>query len=277
LVEPNDKNLTVEQQCSLLGLNRSTYYYEPKTICDDTDIMLMNLIDRLHTAHPYYGYRRIKSHLPDMLGADYQHILPINHKKIRRLMQVMGLETLYPKPNLSKRNTAHKVFPYLLRHVPITHQRQVYSTDISYLPMAKGFMYLTAVIDWYSRFVLAWRLSNTLSVQFCLDVVQDAFDKYGKPEIFNTDQGSQYTSNEFVNLILDNGIKLSMDGKGRAIDNIYCERHWRSYKQEYLYIHAPENGNQLFKGTSQYYDFYNYQRKHQSLNERTPSQLFLLP
>jgi putative transposase len=268
--------LTIEQQCSLLGLNRSTYYYEPKTICDDTDIMLMNLIDRLHTAHPYYGYRRIKSHLPDILSADYQHILPINHKKIRRLMQVMGLETLYPKPNLSKRNTAHKVFPYLLRHVPITHQRQVYSTDISYLPMAKGFMYLTAVIDWYSRFVLAWRLSNTLSVQFCLDVVQDAFDKYGKPEIFNTDQGSQYTSNEFVNLILDNGVKLSMDGKGRAIDNIYCERHWRSYKQEYLYIYAPENGNQLFKGTSQYYDFYNYQRKHQSLNERTPSQLFLL-
>jgi putative transposase len=259
-----------------LGLSRSTYYYEPKPICDATDIVLMNAIDRLHTSHPYFGYRRIQTHLSDILDTDNQCLLPINTKRIRRLMQVMGLETLYPKPNLSKRNMEHKVFPYLLRNVAITHTRQVYSTDISYLPMAQGFMYLTAVIDWYSRFVLAWRLSNTLSIDFCIEVVQEAIHKYGKPEIFNTDQGSQYTSKEFASLILDNGIKFSMDGKGRAIDNIYCERHWRSFKQEYLYIFVPQNGLELYKGTSQYYDFYNFKRRHQSLNNCTPSQIFLL-
>lgn len=276
LIEPSDK-LNIERQCDLLGLSRSTYYYEPQNRTSETDIVLMNAIDRLHTAHPYFGYRRIGTHLIDELSLDNQALMPVNDKKIRRLMREMGLETIYPKKNLSKRNPEHRVFPYLLRNVPITHNRQVYSTDITYIPMARGFMYLTAVIDWHSRFVLAWRLSNTLTIDFCLQVVQEAFEKYGKPEIFNTDQGSQYTSKAFTELILDNDIKLSMDGRGRALDNIYCERQWRTVKYEYVYIHAPENGLELYKGLSQFYNFYNYKRKHQSLNDFTPSQLFLLP
>lgn len=275
LIEPSSE-LSISRQCELLGISRSSYYYEPQLEHKQTDIILMNALDRLHTEHPYYGYRRLGSHLQDVLSADNQTLLPVNSKKIRRLMHLMGLETLYPKKNLSKRNADHKVFPYLLRHVPITHKHQVYSTDITYIPMARGFMYLTAVIDWYSRFVLAWRISNTLSVDFCLQVVQDAFEQYGKPEIFNTDQGSQYTSKVFTELILDNGIKLSMDGRGRALDNVYCERQWRTVKQEYVYIHAPENGLELHKGLSLFYNNYNYKRRHQSLNNQTPSQVFLL-
>ena len=169
------------------------------------------------------------------------------------------------------------MFPYLLRHVPITHIRQVYSTDITYIPMAKGFMYLTAVVDWYSRFVLAWRLSNTLNADFCPQVVQEAFEKHGKPAIFNTDQGSQYTSKDFVNLIKDHNVRLSMDGKGRALDNVYIERIWRSTKQGHVYIYVHETGSDLYKGLSQYYEFYNFKRRHQALIHQTPSQLFLVP
>lgn len=190
-------------------------------------------------------------------------------------MRMMDIETLYPKRDLSRRNPDHKVFPYLLRQVPIVHNRQVYSTDITYIPMAKGFMYLTAVIDWFSRFVLAWRISNTLSTDFCLEVVEEAFTKYGKPRIFNTDQGSQYTSKEFVSLILGNQVSLSMDGKGRALDNVFIERLWRSTKQEHVYIFVHESGRQLHDGLTRYFDFYNYRRKHQSLNDQTPSQIFL--
>lgn len=271
-----DSELSISRQCELLGLSRSSYYYEPQLAYSDIDILIMNALDELHTNHPYYGYRRLCTHLPDVLSTENQSILPVNTKKIRRLMNIMGLETLYPKKNLSKRNPEHKVFPYLLRGVPITHNRQVYSTDITYIPMAKGFMYLTAVIDWFSRFVLAWRISNTMSVDFCLQVVQDAFDQYGKPEIFNTDQGSQYTSLAFKDLILGNDIKFSMDGRGRALDNAICERQWRSVKQEYVYIFAPENGMELHKGLSQFYNHYNFKRRHQGINDKTPSQVFLL-
>jgi putative transposase len=275
LIEPSD-SLSIQRQCDLLGLSRSTYYYEPNTLVSEGDLAIMHAIDRLHTVHPYFGYRRMQTHLPDELNELQQALLPVNTKKIRRLMQEMGILTIYPKKNLSKRHPDHQVFPYLLRNVPITHTRQVYSTDITYIAMEKGFMYLTAVIDWYSRFILAWRLSNTLTVDFCIEVVQDAFAKYGTPEIFNTDQGSQYTSKKFVSLIKDHHIKFSMDGKGRAVDNIFIERAWRTTKQEYVYIHVPENGLELYKGLSQYYDFYNYKRRHQSLDNKTPSQIFLL-
>lgn len=263
--------LSIGQQCDLLGLPRSTYYYEP-VLCSGRDLTIMRALDELHLEHPFFGYRRLTSHLECCLSADY---LPVNSKKVRRLLQIMAIETLYPKRDLSKRNPGHKVFPYLLRRVPIVHKRQVYSTDITYIPMAKGFMYLTAVIDWFTRFVLAWRISNTLSTDFCLEVVEEAFTKHGKPLIFNTDQGCQYTSKEFVSLILGNQVRLSMDGKGRALDNVFIERLWRSAKQEFVYIFVPESGRELHDGLSKYFDFYNYKRKHQSLNNRTPSQLFL--
>ncbi len=261
----------VGRQCELLGFSRSAYYYEP-AVCSERELAIMRALDELHTAHPYFGYRRLTSHLDTCLSKSY---LPVNEKMVHRLLQVMAIETLYPKANLSKRNQEHKVFPYLLRKVPIREKRQVYSTDITYIPMARGFMYLTAVIDWFTRFVLSWRISNTLSSDFCLDVVEEAFSKYGKPQIFNTDQGCQYTSAEFVTLILGNHIKFSMDGKGRALDNIFMERCWRSVKQEYVYIFVPESGRELYTGLEKYFDFYNFKRKHQALNDQVPAALFL--
>lgn len=264
--------LSIQRQCGLLGIPRSTFYYAPAP-AGERDLAVMRAMDELHLEYPFFGYRRLKSHLECCLSNDY---MPVNTKMIRRLMQVMDIQTLYPKRNLSKRHPDHQVFPYLLRNVPITHARQVYSTDITYVPMAKGFMYLTAVIDWYSRFILAWQLSNTLNTDFCLQVVQEAFEQHGEPEIFNTDQGCQYTSKDFVGLIKDHKVKLSMDGKGRALDNVYMERAWRTTKQEHIYIYAHETGADLFNGLSQYYDFYNYKRKHQSLNDKTPSQIFSL-
>ena len=266
----NTEPLSIQSQCELLGIARSTFYYDPVP-ASDRDLAIMRAIDKLHLDYPFFGYRRLSTHLEYCLSMDY---MPVNTKMIRRLMKIMDIQTLYPKRNLSKRHPDHQVFPYLLRNVPITHVRQVYSTDITYVPMAKGFMYLTAVIDWHSRFILAWRLSNTLNTDFCLQVVQEAFEKYGTPDIFNTDQGCQYTSKDFVNLIKDHKVKLSMDGKGRALDNVYIERAWRNTKQEHIYIYAHETGSDLHKGLSQYYNFYNYKRKHQSLNDRTPSEIF---
>ncbi len=262
--------LSIQRQCDLLGISRSTFYYDPVP-ASERDLAIMRAIDELHLDYPFFGYRRLSSHLEYCLSMDY---MPVNTKMIRRLMKIMDIQTLYPKRNLSKRNPDHQVFPYLLRNVPITHVRQVYSTDITYVPMAKGFMYLTAVIDWHSRFILAWRLSNTLNTDFCLQVVQEAFEKYGIPEIFNTDQGCQYTSKDFVKLIKDHKVKLSMDGKGRALDNVFIERAWRNTKQEHIYIYAHETGSDLHKGLDQYYKFYNYKRKHQALNDRTPNEVF---
>lgn len=272
LVEPDISAFPpIGRQCELLGLSRSGYYYEP-VVCSARELAIMRALDELHLEHPYFGYRRLTSHLDTCLSCDY---LPVNEKMVRRLLQIMDIETLYPKPNLSKRNQEHKVFPYLLRQVPIREKRQVYSTDITYIPMARGFMYLTAVIDWFTRFVLSWRISNTLNVDFCLEAVQEAFSKYGKPQVFNTDQGSQYTSKEFVNLILDNQVKFSMDGKGRALDNVFIERFWRSVKYEYVYIFVPDSGLELHKGLDKYFDFYNFKRKHQHINDQTPGRLFL--
>jgi putative transposase len=273
LIEPKSTALTIAQQCALMGLSRSSYYYQP-CAADSSDLVIMRAIDELHLDYPFYGYRRITADLQDILAADY---LPINGKKVRRLMQMMGICAIYPKENLSKRNLAHKIYPYLLRHVPITHTRKVYSTDITYVPMAKGFMYLTAVIDWYSRYILAWRLSNTLTVDFCIEAVQEAFTKHGTPEIFNTDQGSQYTAHAFIDLLNTHQVKISMDGRGRALDNIFIERFWRTVKREHIYIYAHESGAELYKGLSQYFDFYNNKRKHQSLEYKTPNQVFNVP
>ena len=269
LIEPHDP-LSIKHQCELLGLNRSTYYYEPVPV-DPSELTIMRAIDELHLDFPFYGYRRMTVVLNDCLDKVY---LPINCKKVRRLMKIMDIRTIYPQKNLSKRDKEHTIYPYLLRNVPITHNKKVYSTDITYVPMAKGFMYLTAVIDWHSRYILSWRLSNTLTTDFCIEVVREAFDKFGKPEIFNTDQGSQYTSNAFIDLLQKSEVKISMDGKVRAIDNIFIERFWRTIKREHIYLHAHENGADLYKGLSQYFDFYNNKRFHQSLKYKTPNQIF---
>ena len=276
MIDLVNEPLSIAKQCELLGLSRSTYYYQPIP-ASDADLRLMRAIDELHLEHPYYGYRRITVNLNDSLNnGSNDDILPINTKKVRRLMRLLDICTIYPKENLSKRNKEHKIYPYLLRNVPITKGKKVFSTDITYVPMAKGFMYLVAVIDWYSRFILSWRLSNTLTADFCIEAVEEAFEKYGKPEIFNTDQGSQFTSNDFINLLLKAEVKISMDGKGRALDNVFIERFWRTIKREHIYLYAYNDGLELYKGLSQYFDFYNNHRKHQALNYQTPSHVFLL-
>jgi putative transposase len=227
----------------------------------------MKRIDKIYTAWPFYGYRKITQEFRTM-GEVY------NHKRILRLMQVMGIQALTPKMNLSKPDKDHLIFPYLLRNVSITKTNQVWSTDITYIPMNKSFAYLVAVMDWFSKYVLSWEISNSLDVHFCLYALDKAL-RSGKPEIFNTDQGSQFTSLSFVNKILDNNVKLSMDSKGRAIDNIFIERFWRSLKYEDIYLKEYRNYRELFEGLKNYFYFYNNKRIHQSLNYKTPAEIFL--
>lgn len=258
--------LSIEQQCNLLGFSRSSYYYQPYGESAE-NVSLMKAIDKLYTKYPFYGGRRIAANLPD----EFQ---PINLKKVRRLMNLMNIEAIYPKPNLSAPDLQHKIFPYLLRGKKIERVNQVWSTDITYVPMASGFLYLCAVVDWYSRFILAWEISNTLTTDFCTKALNTALNYNDKPEIFNTDQGSQFTSNDFTKVLLDNGILVSMDGKGRALDNIFIERFWRTIKYEDIYLKEYRNGNELYRGLLEYIQFYNFERKHQSLLNLTPNQVY---
>lgn len=266
LIDPTDSQISVQRQCALLDLNRSSYYYQPQTESEE-NLLLMPLLDEQYMKTPYYGIRRMRWFLQ-------QQGRQVNHKKVKRLLRLMGLEAIYCKPNLSKPNGQHKVYPYLLRGLKIEKVNQVWSTDITYIPMQKGFMYLVAVIDWYSRYVLSWQISNSLEVDFCLDALEKAF-QYGKPQIFNTDQGSQFTSIAFTDKLSENNIQISMDGRGRALDNIFIERLWRSIKYEYVYLNAPSDGTELWSGLNQYLNNYNYQRPHQSLNYLTPAQVHL--
>ena len=255
------------RQCELLGLSRSAYYYQPATE-SDYNLELMRRMDEQYMRTPYYGVRMMYGYLRRRLG--YQ----VNVKRVRRLYRKMGLEAITPKPNLSKPNAEHKVYPYLLRNVTVEHINQVWSTDITYMPMKQGFLYLTAVMDWYSRCVLSWELSNSLDSSFCLAALQSALDRYGKPRIFNTDQGSQFTSKLFTERLLDNQIQVSMDGKGRATDNAFVERLWRSVKYDYLYLNAPKDGGELFEGLTHYFNEYNNDRPHSSLDYRTPAEVY---
>ena len=234
---------------------------------DDSNIKLMNIIDEIYTESPFYGRRRITKHLNKVLAID------INVKKVRRLMKVMGIEAIYPKKNLSMQNSQHKKYPYLLSGVDICRVNQVWSTDITYIRLKQGFVYLCAVIDWYSRYVLSWKLSNTMETTFCLEALVDAL-KLGKPDIFNTDQGSQFTSHEFTNALLSNEIKISMDGKGRVFDNIFVERLWRSVKYENIYPNSYETYLDTRSGLLKYFNFYNNDRLHQSLNYETPKSVY---
>lgn len=230
------------------------------------NLQLMNTIDRLYTDHPFLGSRRLAALLQDQLGR------AVNRKKVQRLMRKMGLEAIYPKPNLSRRSSEHEIYPYLLSGLSLEGPNQVWSSDITYIPMVNGFVYLTAVIDWFSRYVLSWRLSNTLDSHFCVEALEAALE-LGCPEIHNSDQGSQYTSHAFVNKLKAAKIKISMDGKGRAIDNVFVERLWRSVKYEYVYLRIPESVPELYQGLINYFDFYNKTRPHQSLGYRTPLEM----
>jgi putative transposase len=266
MLQVNHDYLSIGRQCELLGLSRSTYYYQP---CGESseNLAVMKAIDMLYTKYPFYGARRMVVNLP----IEYQ---PINVKKVRRLMKLMGIEAIYPKPNLSKPDSQHKIFPYLLRGKKIEKVNQVWSTDITYIPMSNGFFYLCAIVDWYSRYILSWEISNTLTTEFCVKALKTALKSSGKPEIFNTDQGSQFTSNDFIEVLIGQEILISMDGKGRALDNIFVERFWRTIKYEYIYLHEFKDGKELVDGLLKFIQFYNFERKHQSLLYLTPNEVF---
>jgi putative transposase len=255
----------VRRQCELLGLNRSSLYYEPARETGE-DLRLMRRIDEQYTACPFYGSRRITAWLIEQ-GEE------VNRKRVRRLMRVMGLEAIYPKPRLSLAGKGHRIYPYLLRGVKVVRPDQVWSTDITYVPMASGFMYLAAVIDWFSRYVIAWRMSNTLDGSFCLEMPEEAL-RGGKPEVFNTDQGVQFTASAFTGALEASGVAVSMDGRGRALDNVFVERLWRSVKYEDIYIRGYETVPELPRGLARYFAFYNDERLHQSLGYRTPAAVY---
>lgn len=265
LIEPEHAQLSVRQQCELIGLNRATYYYEPATE-NALNLTLMRLIDEQYMRTPFYGWPRMTAYLQ-------QQGYAVNHKRIQRLMQTMGIQALYPKPSLSKPHPEHKVYPYLLRGLEITRPDQVWSTDITYIPLRNGFLYLVAVMDWFSRYVLSWQLSNTLDNRFCIAALQQAL-QIGRPTIFNSDQGVQFTALSFTALLEKAEIQISMDGKGRALDNIFIERLWRSVKYEDVYLNDYATGPALVAGLTHYFSFYNQERPHQSLNYRTPSAVY---
>ena len=265
MIDREHPELSLVRQCSLLGISRSSLYYQPAPARAE-DLELMALLDRQYLKTPFYGSRKMTAWLRSQ---GYQ----VNRKRVRRLMQVMGLQAIYRRPNTSKSAPEHKVYPYLLKGLEINRVNQVWTADITYIPMARGFLYLVAIMDWYSRYVLAWRLSNTMEVGFCLEALEEALAK-SKPEIFNTDQGSQFTSDAFTGMLLGQGIQISMDGKGRYTDNIFVERLWRSIKYEEVYLKAYHNGTEARAGIGAYLDFYNQERPHQALGYRTPREVF---
>jgi putative transposase len=261
-----DSPLPIVRQCQLLALPRSSFYYTHQGVSED-DLAMMRLIDECHLKHPYYGSRRIRDWLEDR-----DHV--VNRKRVQRLMRQMGMAALYPKRNLSRRNQAHRVYPYLLKGLSIDRANQVWATDVTYIPMARGFVYLVAIIDWYSRKVLAWQLSNTLDADFCVDALREALATYGRPAIFNTDQGSQFTSEAFTGVLREHDIRISMDGKGRWVDNVFVERLWRSLKYEEVYLKAYDSIAHARRSIGQYLAFFNTERRHQSLGRRTPDAVY---
>lgn len=258
--------MSVAQQCALLELSRASYYYRPAAV-NDVDLSLMRWLDEQYTATPFYGSRRMQVALSKRAG--YR----VNRKHVQRLMRLMGLEAVGPKPRLSVPHPGHKVYPYLLRDVPITRVDQVWSTDITYVRLRHGFVYLVAVLDWFSRYVLAWDLSVTVDGQFCLDALDRALGQ-GTPEIFNTDQGAQFTATAFTTRVQAAGAHVSMDGRGRALDNVFCERLWRSVKYEEVYLKDYASARDALTQLGRYFRFYNHERPHQALAYRTPAEVY---
>lgn len=264
MIEDNSQ-ISIKRQCALLGLNRSSYYSCPSGL-KPYEQQILNRMDEIFTEHPYYGTRRM------------MHVLraegfTVGRKRMKRYYQLLGIQAIYPKMNLSKKNQAHKIYPYLLRDLAIIKPNQVWSMDITYIRLKQGFVYLCAVIDWHSRYVLSWRLSITLQSDFCIEALQQAIAAYGKPDIFNTDQGVQFTSNHFIQVLQEHGILISMDGKGRALDNVFIERFWRSLKQEKIYRIDLISVQEAKKAITEYMEFYNNHRLHQSLDYQTPAQV----
>ena len=257
--------MSVVRQCGLLELSRSTFYYQ---VAGETsyNMALMRMIDEQFTRRPFYGVMRMTASLRAMGHG-------VNPKRVRRLMRLMGLEAIYPKPRLSAAGPDHKIYPYLLKDVTVDRPDQVWSTDITYVRLAHGFVYLTAILDWYSRYVLSWELSTTLDTGFCLEALRQAL-RISKPEIFNTDQGPQFTSVDFTRCLLDEGIRVSMDGRGRVYDNIFVERLWRSVKYEEVYLHDYQTVSATRAGLSEYFVFYNTERPHEALGYRTPHEVY---
>ena len=264
-INPNHSLIPIVRQCDLLGINRSTYYYQS---CKDEsyNLALMRLIDEEYTRYPFYGVEKMTALLKRQGHT-------VNPKRIRRLMRLMGLEAIYPKPNLSKASKEHKIYPYLLRGVSIDQIDQVWSTDITYICLNSGFIYLVAVIDWFNRYVLSYEFSTTLDKEFCVKALQGAL-KVAKPKIFNTDQGSQFTSDTFTGVLKKTGVKISMDDRGRALDNIFVERLWRSVKYECVYLHNYETVSEAIQSIGEYFGFYNNERLHQFLDYQTPVEVY---
>lgn len=255
------------RQAELLDVSRSAIYYQ--STINDRDVLIMNLIDQIYTDCPFYGKRRMAFTLKDDYG------ITVGRFHVKTLMNKIGLEAIYPKKkrNLSQPNKQHQVYPYLLRDVKIIKPNQVFSTDITYIKLITGFCYLIAVIDWFSRYVLSWRLSNSLDTDFCLDALNEAY-QINRPDIFNSDQGSQFTSQEFINLSLQKQVAISMDGRGRCLDNIFVERLWRTVKRENVYLSDYQTITEARTGLKDYFNFYNYRRPHQSLNYQTPAKIY---
>ncbi len=264
LIEPSHAELSIANQCALLGLPRSTYYYAPKGETP-LNLRLMRHIDEQYLRTPYYGAPKMTEHLR-RLG------LRVNHKRVERLMKLMGLRAATPKRWLSQPDSTHRIYPYLLRDLVVKRPNQVWCTDITYIRLSGGFVYLVAVMDWFSRYVLAWELSNTLDVDFCLTALYRALRR-GRPEIFNTDQGSQFTSQAFTGCLLDHDIRVSMDGRGRVYDNIFIERLWRSVKYEEVYLHDYGDVPQAYQRLGAYFAQYNDERLHENLGYRTPAEV----
>lgn len=258
--------LPITRQCHLLELSRSSFYYREAPV-SDRDLTLMRQIDEIHLNYPFYGSRRIRNELEDR---GYH----VGRGHVVTLMRKMGIEAIYRKPRTSIPHPAHKIYPYLLRGLDIDRANQVWAADITYLPMARGFCYLVAIMDWSSRRVLAWRLSNTLHTSFCLEALQEAIQRFGTPEIFNTDQGSQFTSDEFTEVLLASDVQISMDGRGRWIDNVFVERLWRSVKYEEVYLKAYGSISEARGELGRYFEFYNMRRRHQSLDYQTPDKVY---
>ncbi len=261
LIEPGHPELSLRRQCELIGLTRSAWYREPAQESAE-NLHLMRLIDEQYTRTPFYGWPRMTVYLREDVG------LSVNHKRVQRLMQLMGLQAIFPKSRTTIPGTAHQIYPYLLRGMTIDHPNQVWSADITYIQMVHGFMYLVAILDWFSRYVLTWQLSNTLDGLFCLDALKTAL-ALGHPEIFNTDQGVQFTATPFTQTLEQAGIRISMDGRGRALDNIFVERLWRTVKYEHVYLMEYETVPALEAGVNTYLHFYNHARRHRSLDNQT--------
>jgi len=266
MVEVGHPRVSVRRQCELLGLSRSGWYTATGRQIPEQDVALMKAIDRVYTDYPWYGSRRLREALR-------RQAITVNRKRVQRLMRQMGIQGVLPRRGTSRRAPGHVVYPYLLRGVEVNRADQAWSADITYVPLSRGFMYLVAVMDWYSRYVLAWELSNSLDSSFCVEAARTAL-AWRRPEIFNTDQGRQFTAQAFIDVLTDAGVRISMDGRGRALDNVFNERLWRSVKYEDIYLRDYETVPDLYRGLIRYFRYYNSQRPHQGLGYRTPVEVY---